>query len=79
MAAKLKGTLLPFFSFFFKSTVWWSTMLAAVMNGDAKELAELMRQDPGFDVNMAVDGYGCTLLPGRRPHIRRDSITPGTS
>jgi len=27
-------------------------MLAAVQNGDVKELAELMRQDPDFDVNM---------------------------
>ena len=37
-------------------------MLSAVEKGDAEELAELMRQDPGFDVNMEVDGYGCTLL-----------------
>ena len=37
-------------------------MLAAVRNGDAKELAELMRQDPGFDVNMDPDGDECTLL-----------------
>ena len=27
-----------------------------------EELAELMRQDPGFDVNMAVDGSGFTAL-----------------
>ena len=27
-------------------------MLAAVESGDAKELAELIRQDPGFDVNI---------------------------
>ena len=38
-------------------------MLAAVREGDVKKLAELMRQDPGFKVNMAVDdGYRCTLL-----------------
>ena len=37
-------------------------MWAAVKSGDAKKLAELMRQDPGFDVNMALDGYGRTLL-----------------
>jgi len=38
-------------------------MKAAVMRGDAKELAELMRQDPGFDVNMdQSDGPGWTLL-----------------
>jgi len=41
-------------------------MLAAVMkatveNGDAKELAELMRQDPGFKVNMDL-GHGWTSL-----------------
>jgi len=36
-------------------------MLAAVKEGDAGELAELMRQDPGFDVNMAVDVIGSTL------------------
>ena len=36
-------------------------MLAAVESGDVKELAELMRQDPGFDVNM-LDGNGQTLL-----------------
>jgi len=37
-------------------------MLAAVREGDAKELAELIRQNPGFDVNMAQDRYGDTLL-----------------
>jgi len=38
-------------------------MLAAVNSGDAKKLAELIRQDPSFKVNMAVDGgYGVTLL-----------------
>ena len=37
-------------------------MLAAVQSGDAKKLAELMRQDPGFDVNMGVNGLGYTLL-----------------
>jgi len=37
-------------------------MLTAVEKGDAKELAELMRQDPGFKVNMAVDRVGNTLL-----------------
>jgi len=37
-------------------------MLAAVQNGDAEELAELMRQDPGFNVNMELDGDGYTLL-----------------
>ena len=37
-------------------------MLAAVINGDAKKLAELIRQDPGFKVNMDQDGDGNTLL-----------------
>jgi len=38
-------------------------MLAAVLNGDAKKLAELMRQGPGFDVNMNRNGgNGNTLL-----------------
>jgi len=37
-------------------------MLAAVEKGDAKKLAELMRQDPGFNVNMWQNGVGWTLL-----------------
>ena len=37
-------------------------MLAAVKEGDAKKLAELIRQDPGFDVNMDQDGNGWALL-----------------
>ena len=37
-------------------------MFAAIENGDVKELAELMRQDPGFKVNVVVDGLGRTLL-----------------
>ena len=37
-------------------------MLAAVINGDAKKLAELIRQDPGFKVNKGLDGFGRTLL-----------------
>jgi len=36
-------------------------MLAAVEDGDAKKLAELIRQDPGFKVNM-VNGGVYTLL-----------------
>jgi len=35
-------------------------MLAAVFEGNAKELAELIRQDPGFDVNRVVDENGWT-------------------
>jgi len=37
-------------------------MLAAVENGDAKKLAELIRQDPGFNVNMGQNEYGESLL-----------------
>ena len=37
-------------------------MYAAVKSGDAKKLAELIRQDPGFNVNMDLDGAGRTLL-----------------
>ena len=37
-------------------------MEAAVQEGNAKKLAELMRQDPGFNVNMDQDGEGRTLL-----------------
>jgi len=37
-------------------------MKAAVEKGDAKKLSELMRQDPGFDVNMVQDYSGWTLL-----------------
>jgi len=51
-----------FSSPFFEYPVCESIMLAAVQKGDAKAMAELMRQDPGFDVNMAVDGNGWTLL-----------------
>jgi len=34
----------------------------AVRSGDAKKVAELMKQDPGFDVNMVQGGNGWTLL-----------------
>jgi len=37
-------------------------MRSAVEKGDAKELAELMRQDPGFKVNVDRDGNGWTVL-----------------
>jgi len=36
-------------------------MEAAVRSGDAKKLAELIRQDPGFNVNMDL-AYGWTFL-----------------
>jgi len=39
-------------------------MLAAVLDGDVRKLAELIRQDPGFSVNKRLDGDGftCTTL-----------------
>ena len=37
-------------------------MLVAICYGDAKGLAELMRQDPGFKVNMGLGGPYCTPL-----------------
>jgi len=52
------------FFFFFQSTWFFfgvCIMLAAVERGDVKKLAELMRQDPGFEVNMDL-GRGNTLL-----------------
>jgi len=51
----------PFFlpsPFFFLLVI----MLAAVEKGDAKELAELMRQDHGFNVNVDQDEIEWTLL-----------------
>ena len=49
-----------FFLLFFNYTTFGfgRIMLVAVMNGDAEKVAELMRQDPGFDVNKQDDfGY----------------------
>jgi len=43
-------------------------MLAAVQNGDAKKVVELMRQDPGFKVNMGwIEGGSpyCTTLAAK--------------
>jgi len=48
-------------------------MLAAVYGGDTKKLAELIRQDPGFNVNMDQDGNGWTLL---HHACARDSRSP---
>jgi len=42
--------------------LWWSIMLAAVKSGDPRKVAERMRQDPGFNMNMVVDGDRRTLL-----------------
>jgi len=37
-------------------------MLAAVEKGDARKVAEMIRQDPGFDVNEVQDGFGNRIL-----------------
>ena len=51
-------------------------MLAAVESGDAKKLAELIRQDPGFEVNMAVGGAGQTLLHYACDENHRSAVIP---
>ena len=51
-------------------------MLTAVCKGDAKGLAELMRQDPGFDVNMGLDGDGWTLLHFACNSDSRSAVIP---
>jgi len=51
-------------------------MLAAVENGDVEELAELMRQDPGFRVNMGQDGNGWTLLHYACRENSRSAVIP---
>jgi len=51
-------------------------MWAAVESGDAKKLAELIRQDPGFKVNVAVDGNGSTLLHYACNVDRRSAVIP---
>jgi len=53
-----------FFSFFSTTHTWLVSsviMKDAVRSGDAKKLAELIRQDPGFNVNMD-HGNGNTYL-----------------
>ena len=46
----------------FEYPICESIMETAVRNGDAKKVAELIREDPGFNVTMAVDGNEWTLL-----------------
>jgi len=50
-------------------------MRAAVMRGYPKELAELIRQDPGFNVN-EVDGIGRTLLHLASDQNHRSAVIP---
>ena len=51
-------------------------MLAAVCDGDAKKLAELMRQDPGFKVNMKRNEKGWTLLHCACRESHRSAVIP---
>ena len=51
-------------------------MYAAVCEGDVEELAELMRQDPGFDVNMDLDGDGYTFLHFACLRDSRSAVIP---
>jgi len=46
------------------------------MSGDAKKVAEMIRQDPGFKVNMALDGYGSTLLHYACQGDSRSAVIP---
>ena len=50
--------------------------MAAVESGDVKMLAELMRQDPDFNVNMWLDGYGYTLLHHACQGDSRSAVIP---
>jgi len=51
-------------------------MLAAVKIGNAKKVVELIRQDPGFNVNMEQDEYGQTLLHHACYENRRSAVIP---
>jgi len=51
-------------------------MLAAVQEGDAKKVAELMGLDPGFKVNKVQDGVGDTLLHHACRGSKRSSVIP---
>ena len=51
-------------------------MLAAVKSGVAKKVAELMRQDPSFKVNMDQDGFGRTLLHYACDGDSRSAVIP---
>jgi len=51
-------------------------MLAAVLGGNVEELAELMRQDPGFSVNKRLDGDGYTLLHHACVDDSRSAVIP---
>ena len=50
-------------------------MLAAVKSGDAKKVAEMISQDPGFNMNM-VDGDWYTLLHYACLQDSRSAVIP---
>lgn len=51
-------------------------MLAAVREGDAQKLAELMKLDPGFEVNKVQSGVGDTLLHYACHEDHRSAVIP---
>jgi len=51
-------------------------MLAAVRNGDVEKFAELIRQNPGFKVNMGMYGLGRTLLHYACQYSERSPVIP---
>jgi len=51
-------------------------MLAAVHDGDVKKLAELIGDDPSFNVNMRRDGDGWTLLHQACLSNSRSAVIP---
>jgi len=51
-------------------------MLTAVQNGDAKKVAELMGQDPGFEVNMGLDRGRLTVLHHACCEDHRSAVIP---
>ena len=80
MARYFPPHTLPCRSFFMlllsSSGFQYTIMLAAVEKGDVKELSELMKQDPGFDVNMDMNGYGHTLLHYACSEDRISAVIP---
>jgi len=51
-------------------------METAIENGDAKELAELIRQNPGFNVHMDLHVLGWTLLHHACCADERSAVIP---
>jgi len=51
-------------------------MFAAVCDGDARKLSELIGQDPGFNVNMGQDEFGRTLLHFACLESGRSAVIP---